>query len=65
MLSFQTKKEVITYVVYTNNIKNPSSSLKTGISEYNINVVSMSNKDGEAASKIKISTESLINYLNL
>lgn len=48
LLSFQTKKEVITYVVYTNNIKNPSSSLKTGISEYNIRVVSMSNKDGDA-----------------
>ena len=48
LLSFQTKKEVITYVVYTNNIKNPSSSLKTGISEYNIKVVSMSNKNGDA-----------------
>ncbi len=48
LLSFQTKKEVITYVVYTNNIKNPLSSLKTGISEYNIKVVSMSNKDGDA-----------------
>lgn len=48
LLSFQTKKEVITYVVYTNNIKNPSSSLKTGISEYNIKVVSMSDKNGDA-----------------
>lgn len=35
-------------MVYTNNIKNPTNSLKTGISEYNIKVVSMINKDGDA-----------------
>lgn len=48
ILSYQTKKDVVTYVVYTNNIKNPTNSLKTGISEYNIKVVSMINKDGDA-----------------
>ena len=48
ILSYQTKKDVVTYVVYTNNIKNPTNSLKTGISEYNTKVVSMINKDGDA-----------------
>lgn len=47
LLSNQTGKDVITYVVYSGNIKNPSSTLKTGINEYKVNSISMLNKDGD------------------
>lgn len=47
LLSHQTDKEVITYVVYSGDIKNVSNSFKTGISEFRFNAISMSDKDGD------------------
>ncbi|MEJ8555101.1 hypothetical protein [Tepidibacter sp. Z1-5] len=47
MLSHQTSKEVVTYVVYSGNIKNPIDTYKTGISTYKVNAISMVNKDGD------------------
>ena len=47
LLSFQTGKDVVTYVVYSNGIKNTKSVLETGINQYNIKAVSMFDKDGD------------------
>lgn len=47
LLSHQTGKDVITYVVYSGDIRNLSSSLKTGINEFRVNVISMGDKDGD------------------
>ncbi len=47
LLSHQTGKDVITYVVYSGNIKDPGSILETGINEYKVNSISMSNRDGD------------------
>lgn len=47
LLALQTIKEVVTYVIYSGEIKTPSSQLKTGISEYNIKAVSIRNVDGD------------------
>lgn len=47
LLSHQTGKDVLTYVVYSGNIKNPEDTLKTGINEFKINLISMADKDGD------------------
>ncbi|OFI06665.1 hypothetical protein CLOACE_08200 [Clostridium acetireducens DSM 10703] len=47
LLSHQIGKDVCTYVVYSGNIKNPENTLKTGISEFRVNSISMANKDGD------------------
>ncbi|KLU76841.1 hypothetical protein [Clostridium botulinum] len=47
LLSHQTGKDVVTYVVYSGNIKNPGNTLETGISEFKINTISMASKDGD------------------
>lgn len=47
LLSFQTTKDVVTYVVYSNGIHNTNSILQTGINEYNIKAISMYDKDGD------------------
>ena len=47
LLSFQTKKDVVTYVVYSNGIQNAMDTLKTGINEQNTKVISMYDKDGD------------------
>jgi len=47
LLSFQTKKDVVTYVVYSNGIQNAMDTLKTGINEYNTKVISMYDRDGD------------------
>ncbi|MFU0824472.1 DUF4351 domain-containing protein [Clostridium sp.] len=58
LLSHQTEKDVITYVVYSGDIVNPLDSYKSGINTYRIQVISMVEKDGdkifdEIAEKIK------------
>jgi predicted transposase/invertase (TIGR01784 family) len=40
-LSYQTGKDVVTYVVYTNNIESINDTLKTGINTYKINAIYM------------------------
>lgn len=47
LLSHQTGKDVITYVVYSGDIRNFSSNLKTGINEFRVNAISMGDKDGD------------------
>ncbi|WP_085829475.1 hypothetical protein [Clostridium massiliodielmoense] len=47
LLSHQTGKDVITYVIYSGNIKNPENVLKTGINEYKVKAISMASKDGD------------------
>ncbi|KAJ48737.1 hypothetical protein BD780_000867 [Clostridium tetanomorphum] len=47
LLSHQTGKDVVTYVVYSGNIKNPVNTLETGISEFRVNSISMASKDGD------------------
>lgn len=51
LLSFQTTKDVVTYVVYSNGIRNAKSILQTGINEYNVKAVSMYDKDGDIVIK--------------
>lgn len=47
LLSFQTSKDVVTYVVYSNGIHDTKSILQTGINEYNVKAISMYDKDGD------------------
>lgn len=47
LLSFQTGKDVVTYVVYSNGIQNVKTILETGINEYSVKVISMFDKDGD------------------
>lgn len=47
LLSHQTGKDVVTYVVYSGNIKNPGDTLETGISEFRVNSISMASRDGD------------------
>ena len=47
LLSFQTSKDVVTYVIYSNGIYDTKSILQTGINEYNVKAISMYDKDGD------------------
>ena len=51
LLSFQTGKDVVTYVVYSNGIQNVKTILETGINQYNVKVISMFDKDGDIVIK--------------
>ena len=51
LLSFQTSKDVVTYVVYSNGIHNIKSILQTGINEYSVRAISMHDKDGDIVIK--------------
>ncbi|OCB00094.1 hypothetical protein [Clostridium beijerinckii] len=48
LLNFQTGKDVVTYVVYSGDIKEPINEYKSGINYYKVNAISMANKDGDA-----------------
>ena len=61
-MSHQTGRDVVTYVTYSGNIKNPINNLQTGINEYKVNSISMANKDGDKiyndiVEKIKLGKE--------
>ena len=47
LLSFQTDKDVVTYVIYSNEIKNTMDMIKTGINEYNVKSIYMYDKNGD------------------
>lgn len=47
LLSFQTGKDVVTYVVYSNGIQNTNGVLQTGINQYNVKAISMYDRDGD------------------
>ncbi|MBN1044137.1 hypothetical protein DVW08_01965 [Clostridium botulinum] len=47
LLNMQTGKDVVTYVVYSGDIKNPLSGYESGINSYRVNAISMANKDGD------------------
>ncbi len=47
LLELQMNKDVVTYVIYSGNIKNPLNSYTSGINTYNVKVISMANKDGD------------------
>ncbi|AJD28351.1 DUF4351 domain-containing protein [Clostridium botulinum] len=47
LLSHQTGKDVVTYVVYSGNIKNTVNTLETGINEFRVNSISMASRDGD------------------
>ena len=51
LLSFQTGKDVVTYVVYSNGIQKTKSVLETGINQYNVKAVSMYDRDGDIVIK--------------
>ena len=51
LLSFQTGKDVVTYVVYSNGIQKTKSVLETGINQYNVKAISMFDKDGDIVIK--------------
>lgn len=51
LLSFQTGKDVVTYVVYSNGIRNVKTILETGINEYSVKAISMFDKDGDIVIK--------------
>lgn len=47
LLSHQTGKDVITYVVYSGNIINVNDTLETGINTFKVNTISMASKNGD------------------
>ena len=47
LLSNQTGKDVITYVVYSSNIIDVNDTLKTGINKFKVNTISMVDKNGD------------------
>ncbi|MDK2587337.1 hypothetical protein QOZ83_15935 [Romboutsia sedimentorum] len=47
LLSHQTGKDVITYVVYSGNIINANDTLETGINKFKVNTISMASKNGD------------------
>ncbi|MDY4077273.1 MAG: DUF4351 domain-containing protein [Clostridium sp.] len=47
LLSLQKDKDVITYVVYSGNIKNANDALETGINKYKVRSIFMCDKDGD------------------
>ncbi|BCZ48909.1 hypothetical protein psyc5s11_49760 [Clostridium gelidum] len=47
LLNLQTGKDVVTYVVYSGDIKNPLSGYESGINSYRVNAISMASKDGD------------------
>ena len=47
LFELQVNKDVVTYVVYSGNIKNHLSCYTSGINTYNVKVISMANKDGD------------------
>lgn len=47
LLNLQTGKDVVTYVVYSGDIKNPLNGYESGINSYRVNTISMANKDGD------------------
>lgn len=47
LLNLQTGRDVVTYVVYSGDIKNPLSGYESGINSYRVNAISMANKDGD------------------
>lgn len=47
LLSFQTGRDVVTYVVYSNGIKNVNTFLETGINKYNIKPISLYDRNGD------------------
>lgn len=47
LFEFQVNKDIVTYVVYSGDIKNPLNCYKSGINTYNVNTISMANKDGD------------------
>ena len=51
LLSFQTGKDVVTYVVYSNGIQNVKTILETGINQYNVKTISMYDRDGDIVIK--------------
>ncbi len=62
LLSHQTGKDTVTYVIYSGNIKSPANILETGINEYKVNSISMADKDGDKiysdiVQKIKLGKE--------
>jgi len=48
ILSHQTGKPVITYVIYSSGIKNPNSVLEIGINTYRVIPLTLANIDGDA-----------------
>lgn len=51
LLSFQTGKDVVTYLIYSNGIQNVKTILETGINEYSVKAISMFDKDGDIVIK--------------
>lgn len=47
LLSYQHKKDVITYVLFSGNIKNPMTELTSGISTYRIQPIIMQDKNAD------------------
>lgn len=47
LLNYQTKKDVVTYVVYSGDIKNPIGEYSCGMNTYKVNVISMVNNEGD------------------
>ena len=62
LLSFQTGKDVVTYVVYFNEIQNVKTKLETGINQYNVKAIKMG-LDNEVISNLIGNTEKEINIL--
>ena len=48
VLSLETGKPVVTYVIYSGSIKNPNCVLKEGVNDYRVIPISLANLDGDA-----------------
>lgn len=71
-LEWKTKKEVKTYVIYTNGISNPRTSYNSGFNSFQVKAITMINLDGDkiledlitkAKSKITLSDLDLLNLI--
>ena len=47
LFELQMNKDIVTYVVYSGNIKNPLNCYKSGLNTYNVKAISMASKDGD------------------
>lgn len=71
-LEWKTKKEVKTYVIYTNGISNPRTSYNSGFNSFQVKAITMINLDGDkiledlitkTKSKITLSDLDLLNLI--
>ena len=64
LLSHQTGKDVVTYVIYSSNIINVNDTLETGINKFKVNTISMASKNGDDVFSYIVFYSSMFSGLN-